>query len=104
MPKGGVTVVKGTLGPDARVIETTWHRWKNSYGGRKGPDVKRLKELKAERRKFKIVVAELSVDRAAGKAKALGRRLALKPRAHSAVELLRRRLGVSETCACKVTG
>ncbi len=74
LPKGGVTVVKGTLGPDARVIETTWHRWKNSYGGMKGPDVKRLKELKAERRKFKIVVAELSVDRAAGKAKALGKR------------------------------
>ncbi|WP_298334889.1 hypothetical protein [Ferrimicrobium sp.] len=56
------------------MIETTWHRWKNSYGGMKGPDVKRLKELKAERRKFKIVVAELSVDRAAGKAKALGKR------------------------------
>ncbi len=24
------------------ITETTWHRWKNTYGGMKGQDVKRL--------------------------------------------------------------
>ncbi|CAG4907017.1 MULTISPECIES: transposase [Acidithrix] len=28
------------------VAEATWHRWKSTYGGNKGNDVKRLKELK----------------------------------------------------------
>ncbi len=23
------------------ISETTWHRWKNTYGGMKGPDMKR---------------------------------------------------------------
>ena len=32
------------------VTETTWHRWKNTYGGMKAVEVKRLKELEGENR------------------------------------------------------
>lgn len=44
------------------ITETTWYRWKQTYGGMKGPDVKRLKELEAENRRLKKLVAELSLD------------------------------------------
>jgi hypothetical protein len=44
--------------------EATWHRWKNTYGGTKGPDIKRLKELEAENRRLKIMVADLTLDKA----------------------------------------
>ena len=54
------------------ITETTWHRWKNTYGGMKGPDMKRLKELEAENRKLKIMVAELSLDKAMLKELAIG--------------------------------
>jgi len=33
------------------ITETTWYRWKQTYGGMKGADVKRLKELEAEHRR-----------------------------------------------------
>ena len=46
------------------ITETTWHRWKNTYGDMLGPDMKRLKGLEAENRKRKIMVAELSLDKA----------------------------------------
>lgn len=32
----------------ACLTETTWYRWKNTSGGTKGPDIKRLKELEVE--------------------------------------------------------
>jgi putative transposase len=28
--------------------EATWYRWKDTYGGMKGPEMKKLKELQAE--------------------------------------------------------
>ncbi len=40
-----------TVGEVARtfgIAETTWHRWKNTYGPMLGPDMKRLKELEAQ--------------------------------------------------------
>src|SRR5664280_3883232 len=30
------------------ITESTWHRWKNQYGGMKADDAKRLKELEKE--------------------------------------------------------
>ena len=30
------------------ITESTWHRWKNQYGGMKANDAKRLKELEKE--------------------------------------------------------
>ncbi len=44
------------------VTETTWHRWKSTYGGIKGNDVKRLKELESENRRLKGIVADQALD------------------------------------------
>ena len=46
------------------ITETTWHRWKSTYGGMKAQDVKKLKELKIENRKLKIIVGNLTLDNA----------------------------------------
>ena len=43
------------------VSETTFHRWKNQYGGLKADEAKRLKELEAENARLKRLVAELSL-------------------------------------------
>lgn len=44
------------------VTETTWHRWKNTYGGMKATDAKKLKELEMENRKLKTIVADQALD------------------------------------------
>jgi len=44
------------------ITETTWHRWKNTYGGMKGQDVKRLKELEKENRRLKAIIADQALD------------------------------------------
>lgn len=46
------------------ITETTWYRWKSTYGGMKAKDAKRLKELEAENRRLKIAVADLTLDNA----------------------------------------
>jgi len=40
------------------VIKTTWHRWKNTHGGMKATDAKKLKELEMESRRLKTIVAD----------------------------------------------
>ncbi|MSR45979.1 MAG: hypothetical protein EXS13_02760 [Planctomycetes bacterium] len=45
------------------VSEQTYHRWRNQFGGMKGPDMKRLKELERENAQLKKVVAELVLDK-----------------------------------------
>jgi transposase-like protein len=42
--------------------ESTYHRWRNTYGGMKTDEVKRLKELERENERLKRLVAELSLD------------------------------------------
>ena len=54
------------------ITETTWYRWKSTYGEMLGPDMKRLKELEAENRKLKIMVADLTLDKAMLKELAIG--------------------------------
>ena len=44
------------------VSEQTLHRWRNQYGGMKGNDVKRLKELEKENRQLKQIVADQALD------------------------------------------
>jgi transposase-like protein len=49
----------------ARVIavsEQTLHRWRNQFGGIKGPEVARLKELERENARLKKIVAEQAMD------------------------------------------
>ena len=44
------------------ITETTWYRWKNQYGGMKAQDAKRLKELEAENKRLKNIVADQALD------------------------------------------
>jgi transposase-like protein len=44
------------------VSEQTVHRWRNVYGGMKGPEVARLKELERENVRLKKIVAEQAMD------------------------------------------
>ena len=44
------------------VSEQTFHRWRNQYGGMKGEEMKRLKELEKENDRLKRVVADLALD------------------------------------------
>jgi putative transposase len=44
------------------ITESTWHRWKNQYGGMKADDAKRLKELEKENQRLKRIVANQALD------------------------------------------
>lgn len=45
------------------ISEQTFHRWRNQYGGMKAEQAKRLKELEAENKRLKKLVAELTLDK-----------------------------------------
>jgi putative transposase len=40
------------------ISEQTYHRWRDQYGGMKGDEVKRLKELERENATLKRIVAD----------------------------------------------
>jgi putative transposase len=44
------------------ITESTWHRWRNQYGGMKADDAKRLKELERENSRLKKIVAHQALD------------------------------------------
>jgi transposase-like protein len=44
------------------VTESTFHRWRNQFGGMKANDAKRLKELERENTRLKKIVADLTLD------------------------------------------
>jgi putative transposase len=44
------------------VAEQTLHRWRNTYGGMKAEDVKRLKELEKENSQLKRLVADKELE------------------------------------------
>jgi transposase-like protein len=44
------------------VSETTFHRWRNQYGGMKAEEARRLKELEKENARLKRIVAEQVLD------------------------------------------
>jgi transposase-like protein len=54
------------------VSEATYHRWRNQYGGMKGDEVKRLKELERENRQLKAIVADQALENRALKEVAKG--------------------------------
>lgn len=47
------------------VSEPTYHRWRAQYGGLKGDDAKRLKELERENATLKRLLADAELDKAA---------------------------------------
>ncbi|CAG0966762.1 hypothetical protein PHYC_01026 [Phycisphaerales bacterium] len=44
------------------VSPATIGRWRTTYGGAKGPEIKRLKELEQENARLKALVAEQALD------------------------------------------
>jgi transposase len=46
------------------ITESTWHRWKNQYGGMKADDAKKLKDLEKEKenQRLKRIVADHALD------------------------------------------
>ena len=44
------------------IADSTYHRWRNTYGGMKTDEVKRLRELEKENERLKKLVADLSLD------------------------------------------
>ena len=55
-----------TIGQAAQALEIseqTFHRWRNQYGGMKAEQAKRLKELEAENKRLKKLVADLTLDK-----------------------------------------
>ena len=44
------------------ITESTWHRWKNQYGGMKADDAKKLKDLEKENQRLKRIVADQALD------------------------------------------
>lgn len=45
------------------VTEVTYYRWRKEYGGLKGDQVKRLKELEAENVRLRRAVSDLTLDK-----------------------------------------
>ena len=45
------------------VTEVTYYRWRKEYGGLKGDQVKRLKELEAENARLRRAVSGLTLDK-----------------------------------------
>jgi len=46
------------------IAEQTYYRWRKEYGGMRGDQAKRLKELEKENSRLKKRVADLSLDNA----------------------------------------
>jgi putative transposase len=45
------------------VTEVTYYRWRQEYGGLKGDQVKRLKELEAENARLRKAVSDLTLEK-----------------------------------------
>lgn len=45
------------------VTEVTYYRWRNEFGGLKGDQVKRLKELEAENARLRRAISDLTLDK-----------------------------------------
>ena len=45
------------------VTEVTYYRWRQEFGGLKGDQVKRLKELEAENTRLRRAVSDLTIEK-----------------------------------------
>ena len=45
------------------VTDVTYYRWRNEYGGLKGDQVRRLKELEAENARLRRAVSDLTLEK-----------------------------------------
>jgi putative transposase len=75
-----VLMAQGRQVADA-VTEVTYYRWRNEYGGLKGDQVKRLKELETQNTRLRRAVSDLTLDKLilAEAAKGIRRKIATTP-------------------------
>ncbi|MGF0540044.1 IS3 family transposase [Agrobacterium sp. ES01] len=85
------------------VTEVTYYRWRAEYGGLKGDQVKRLKELEAENARLRRAVSDLTLDKMILAEAAKGKLLS-PTRRRACVDHVVEELGVSERRACRVLG
>ena len=85
------------------VTEVTYYRWRQEYGGLKGDQVKRLKELEAENARLRRAVSDLTLDKLILRGGCPGKLLS-PARRRACVEHVVAELGVSERRACRVLG
>jgi putative transposase len=61
-----VDVLVGPIAEAVRTIgvtEVTYYRWRSEYGGLKGDQVKRLKELETENKQLRRAVSDLTLEK-----------------------------------------
>ncbi|RUM07412.1 IS3 family transposase [Rhizobium fabae] len=85
------------------VTEVTYYRWRAEYGGLKGDQVKRLKELETENARLRRAVSDLTLDKMILAEAAKGKLLS-PARRRACVDHVTEELGVSERRACRVLG
>ncbi|MCT7666055.1 IS3 family transposase [Shinella kummerowiae] len=85
------------------VTEVTYYRWRSEYGGLKGDQVKRLKELEAENARLRRAVSDLTLDKMILAEAAKGKLLS-PARRRACVDHVIDELKVSERRACRVLG
>jgi len=85
------------------ITESTWHRWRNQYGGMKAKDATRVKELEKENQRLTRIVADQARDLDTVRGAEPGK-LLTPERRRAAVGLLEERVGGSERRACRVVG
>ncbi|QZO02111.1 IS3 family transposase [Chenggangzhangella methanolivorans] len=85
------------------VTEVTFYRWRTEYGGLKGDQVKRLKELEAENARLRRAVSDLTLDKMILAEAAKGK-LISPARRRDCVDRVVSKLGVTERRACLVLG
>ncbi|MCW4352588.1 IS3 family transposase [Hoyosella sp. YIM 151337] len=85
------------------ISTATLYNWRKQYGGMKADDAKRLKELDAENKRLKRLLAEAELEKDA--LREIGQGKLVSPAAkRRAVTMLQLRLGCSQRFACLVVG
>ena len=49
---------------EAGITDVTYYRWRREYGGLKANQAKRMKDLERENQRLKMLVADLSLEKA----------------------------------------
>jgi transposase-like protein len=84
------------------ITESTWHRWRNQYGGMKADDAKKLKELEKENQRLKKIVADQAVN--IDMLKDRHWKLLTPGSRRRAASALQTQFGLTERRACRVVG
>ncbi|MDY8109120.1 IS3 family transposase [Fulvimarina sp. 2208YS6-2-32] len=85
------------------VTQFTYYRWRKEYGGLKGSQVKRLKDLEKENERLRKAVSDLTLEKLILSEAAFGKLLS-PSRRRQCVDHVVSKLGVSERMACRVLG